>query len=49
MIARARAFMLGFYRFRRFRVRRYTDPVLTVAYDDGRELAHRLTLNLFRY
>jgi hypothetical protein len=41
------AFLLGAGEFRLSFTRHYDDDALTVAYDRGRELAHRLTFRRF--
>lgn len=47
MILRTRAFLLGMWEFRLCSTQGYEDYELLLAYDRGREWAHRLTLRLF--
>jgi hypothetical protein len=43
---RCRAFLLGMFEFRRMFTTHFDEPLIN-DYDQGRELAHRLTLRIF--
>ena len=44
---KVKAFLSGMREFRLSMTRRYENPALTKAYDQGREIAHKLTLRRF--
>lgn len=48
-MARIKAFMLGIREFRSDVTTSYRTPQLLMAYDVGRELAHRLTFRLYEH